>query len=60
MADQSVLALVDGVVTEVLVQAGSTTVLKVDGGAANTTFPDFMLRLDFGRNGASINPSGTP
>jgi len=60
MADQKVLALVDGVVQEVVVQVGSQTVLRVDGGSATTTFPDFLLRLDFGANGATINPSGTP
>ena len=38
---------------------GSTT-LRIDGGAADTTFPDYVLRLDWGANGASINPSGTP
>lgn len=40
--------------------SGQTTLLKIDGGAAATTFPDYLLRLDFGRNGATINPSGTP
>lgn len=36
------------------------TALKVDGGASNTSFPDYLLRLDFGANGSTINPSGTP
>lgn len=39
---------------------GEVTVLKVDGGQAATTFPDYLLRLDFGSGGASINPGGTP
>lgn len=60
MSDQKVLALVDGKQTEVIIQQSQTTVLKVDGGAANTTFPDFLLRLDFGQGGSTINPSGTP
>ena len=62
MADQKVLALVNGEVAEVTVTTGggAETVLKVDGGQAATVFPDYLLRLDFGRNGASINPSGTP
>lgn len=60
MADQKVLALVSGRVEEIIVQQSQTTVLKVDGGAANTTFPDFLLRLDFGQGGATINPTGTP
>lgn len=58
-----VVALVDGQLTEVDVQTqggGETTVLKVDNGNASTTFPEYVLRLDFGNNGASINPTGTP
>lgn len=57
-----VVALVDGNLTEVDVQAqgGETTVLKIDNGSASTTFTDYLLRLDFGINGASINPTGTP
>jgi hypothetical protein len=39
---------------------GETTVLKIDGGLANTTFPDYLIRLDFGNNGSTINPTGTP
>lgn len=39
--------------------SGQTTVLKVDGGQAATQFPEYVLRLDFGTNGASINPSGS-
>lgn len=34
--------------------------LNIDGGAANTTFQNYLLRLDFGANGATINPTGTP
>ena len=60
MADQKVLALVDGKQTEVIIQQSQTTMLRVDGGNATTTFQDFLLRLDFGQNGASINPTGTP
>lgn len=60
MADQKVLALVAGRVEEVIVTQSETTVLKIDGGAANTTFPQYLLRLDFGQGGASINPTGTP
>lgn len=33
---------------------GTVTVLRVDGGAAGTAFPDYLLRLDFGKNGATI------
>ncbi len=36
------------------------TTLKINGGAANTTFQNYLLRLDFGSGGASINPTGTP
>ena len=60
MADQKVLALVAGRVEEVIVQQSETTILKVDGGAANTTFPQYLLRLDFGQNGSTINPTGAP
>lgn len=38
----------------------TTTFLNVDGGMANTVFANYVLRLDFGANGASINPTGTP
>lgn len=38
----------------------ATTQLLVDGGQANTTFNQFLLRLDFGTGGASINPTGNP
>lgn len=55
-----VLALVDGIVREVEVTGGQTTVLKVDNGSATTTFPQFLLRLDFGQGGATINPTGMP
>lgn len=48
----------DGV--ETIIEAQIQTVLKVDGGAANTAFPSYVLRLDFGNNGANINPTGTP
>lgn len=47
--------------TETKLGAGEqTTVLKIDNGTASTVFPDYLLRLDFGTNGASINPTGTP
>ena len=30
------------------------TVLKIDNGNANTQFNDYVLRMDFGKNGANI------
>lgn len=47
----------NGVETVVGTGGGSTQLL-VDGGGASTTFNQFLLRLDFGSGGASINPSG--
>lgn len=39
--------------------AGATT-LKINGGSAASTFGDYLLRYDWGANGATINPAGTP
>lgn len=57
-----VVALVEGKLTEVELQNQNTetTVLKIDNGNASTVFQDYVLRLDFGKNGANINPTGTP
>jgi hypothetical protein len=46
--------------SEVVLEPSVQTVLKIDGGSAATTFPQYLLRLDFGQNGSSINPTGTP
>lgn len=45
---------------EVVHEPSVQTQLNVDGGSAATTFQNYLLRLDFGANGASINPMGTP
>lgn len=39
--------------------AGGNTNFLVDGGAAATTFQNYLLRFDFGNGGANINPTGT-
>ena len=39
---------------------GAVTELRVDNGQANTTFQNYVLRLDFGQSGANINPTGIP
>lgn len=36
------------------------TELRIDNGNAATMFNDYVLRLDFGANGANINLEGTP
>jgi hypothetical protein len=36
------------------------TTLKINGGSAASTFGDYLLRYDWGANGATINPAGTP
>lgn len=38
----------------------TTTQLNIDGGASSTVFGNYLLRLDFGSGGATINPTGTP
>ena len=60
MPDIKVLTLDQGVVKEATVNNDPVvqTVLKVDGGNASTSFPEYLLRMDFGANGASINPTG--
>ena len=40
--------------------AVAPTQLLVDGGQAATVFQQYVLRLDFGSNGATINPTGNP
>lgn len=45
---------------EVVHEPSVQTQLNIDGGNASTTFGDYLLRLDFGANGATINPTGTP
>lgn len=47
----------DGIETEVG-GGGTVPFLNVDGGAANTTFQNYLLRFDFGAGGANINPTG--
>lgn len=54
------LAYQSATLPEVVLEPIVQTVLKVDGGAANTTFPQYLLRLDFGQNGSTINPTGAP
>lgn len=41
-------------------ESGQTVFLNIDNGNASTVFQDYVLRLDFGKNGANINPTGTP
>jgi hypothetical protein len=36
------------------------TELLIDNGDASTTFENYLLRFDFGTNGAEINPDGIP
>jgi hypothetical protein len=36
------------------------TTLKINGGSAASTFGDYLLRYDWGANGATINTAGTP
>jgi len=45
---------------EQVIEQTTVTQLLVDGGQANTTFNQFLLRLDFGSGGANINPTGNP
>lgn len=55
------LASKDADNVETVYGVGSTTTeLRVDGGMAATTFNNYLLRLDFGSGGATINPTGTP
>ncbi len=50
-----------GVETQITNEATATqTFLNLDGGASDTTFPEYLVRLDFGADGSTINPSGTP
>lgn len=44
--------------TEVIVEKQVQTQLMVDNGNASTQFQNYVLRLDFGNGGASINPTG--
>ena len=34
------------------------TTLRINGGAADTEFSNYLLRLDWGQSGATINPTG--
>ena len=45
------LAYMDSTGVETVVDM---TVLKIDNGNANTQFNDYVLRMDFGKNGANI------
>lgn len=39
--------------------SNTATQLLIDGGEAGTIFQDYLLRFDFGRNGANINTIGS-
>lgn len=55
------LASKDADNVETIYGVGSKTPeLRIDGGMAATTFTNYVLRLDFGAGGATINPEGTP
>lgn len=45
------LAYMDSTGVETVVDM---TVLKIDNGNANTQFNEYVLRMDFGKNGANI------
>jgi len=56
-----VVILPSGVEKSIVNEAPVTvTQLNINGGASNTVFSDYLIRLDFGANGSTINPSGTP
>lgn len=40
--------------------SGGSTELRIDGGNSSTVFNNYLLRMDFGIGGASINPEGNP
>ncbi len=42
------------------VPIASTSELRIDGGSASTTFSQYLLRIDFGADGATADPIGSP
>lgn len=54
------LAVKNSAGQETIIEPQVQTQLNIDGGMAATVFQNYLLRLDFGANGASINPTGTP
>ena len=49
------LAYMDSTGVETVVDMSAVgTVLKIDNGNANTQFNEYVLRMDFGKNGANI------